>query len=177
MPVHTSGQVEQWEFITEDLSFVFFSCDLKGFVHYANRSWFELADTQGFPDYLLHSGPGENVFDAFEQANESQFLSALAQIRAGSVSHFETFVPSHLPNQNRWMLVRLQRLGDEIIVSGYFLKYYEIEPPTNLKIRCIGDGGSWEKQWAFDDSPVDDETSLALCPNCSLLVYTFLRQG
>lgn len=173
-----SGVVEDklsWEHVAEDFSFVFYACDLKGRINFVNRAWHDAIEHEAVPQFLSHCAPNRNLFDAFGKADVDRFLHPIESLRLGHVPHFEEIVPCHAPNQYRWTLMRMQRFGDEIIFNYYFLRHYSPERPLAPKIRCLLDSGSWAKSWAYDDSPLDEETALALCPNCALHLYSFLR--
>ncbi len=167
----------EWEKLAEDCSFVFYSCDRRGRIHYVNSTWQDLVERQNAPEFLAYANLNQNVYDAFERTGLNRYLYPFEFIRRGDASHFEEIVPCHAPNQYRWMLLRLQRLGEEMIFSSYFLRHYGEDPPQRPKIRCLTDGGDWTNNWKPDGTPLDTETTLALCPNCSLQFYTHLREA
>lgn len=165
-----------WEQVAEDFAFIFYSSDLQGRIHYVNQAWYQHAERTESHDLLAGSGLNRNVYDLFEKSDMSRFLLPFESLRRNGVSHFEDIVPCHSPNQNRWMLLRMQRLGEEVVFNFYFLRHYAERAPEQPKISCLLDQGSWLKRWQYDPTPVDPETSIALCPNCALHFYAFLRQ-
>lgn len=164
-----------WEQAAEDFAFIFYSTDLQGRIHYVNQAWYNHADRTEASELLSGSGLNRNVYDLFEKSDTGRFLLPFESLRRNGVSHFEDIVPCHAPNQNRWMLLRMQRLAEEIVFNFYFLRHYSDKAPDQPKISCLLDSGSWRNRWQFDPSPLDAETAIALCPNCALHFYSFLR--
>lgn len=174
--VVATGADLNWEKVAEDFAFVFCSSDLEGRVHYVNQGWYDAVEHEVLPQFLPRYAPNRQVYDAFDYSHSDRLRHGYELVRRGIVSHSEELVPTHTGNEHRWALQRLQRLGEEIIFSFYFLRHYTEQMPAAPKIRCLVDGKSWITNWKDDPTPFDDETARALCPNCSLLMYTYLRE-
>lgn len=172
-----SAVAKNWEQVSEAYAFVFYSCDLKGRIHYVNSAWHDAREHETAPLFLSRCEPNRNLFDAFTAAEADRFLNPIESLRHGHIPHVEEIVPCHTLNQLRWTLLRLQRFGEELVLNYYFLRHYSVKPPTNPKISCLLDSGSWANNWVYDPTPLDDDTAIALCPNCALHFYTNLRQG
>lgn len=166
----------RWEQVAEDFAFVFYSSDLTGRIRYVNHAWEDAVEREIFPEFLPRCSPNRQVTEAFDSTRRESLLESFDLVRRGSASYREELIPSHTNNEHRWTLLRLQRLGEEVVFSFYFLRHYLEAQPTSPKIRCLVDGKSYRNDWRPDASPFDEETARALCPNCSLLFYTFLRQ-
>jgi hypothetical protein len=165
-----------WERLAEDYAFIFYSCDNTGRIHYVNEAWWDLREHRSLPDFLAYVSLNQDIHETFDHVGLGRYLPMYELIRKGNIPYFEEIVPCHTPNQPRWMLQRIQRLGEEVIFSSYFLRHYTEETPVRPKIRCLTGGGNWAKGWQPDSTPFDSETTLALCPNCSLQFYLLLRQ-
>lgn len=172
-----SAVAMDWEQVGEEYAFVFYSCDFKGRIRYVNRAWHDAREHESAPLFLSRCEPNRSLLDAFDADEVDRFQPHIESLRLGHLSHVEEIVPCHTLNQLRWTLLRLQRFGEELILNYYFLRHYSNRPPLDPKISCLLDRGSWANRWAYDPTPLDAETAIALCPNCALHFYSNLRAG
>ncbi|MEM1057799.1 MAG: hypothetical protein AAGK14_01010 [Verrucomicrobiota bacterium] len=165
------------ERLTEDLGIVFFALGPDDRLCFHNRAWQEFFERNGTGRSTGRIGLGDPM-DRAALLSSLGGEDGLVLGRDGwAESYREAVLPCHAPNQRRWMLERVQPLGDELVVSFYFLRAYSPDKPLRPRVSCLFTGASYESGWSSRAATGRSESTLGLSPECSLLVYQWLREG
>lgn len=166
---------ESAERLTEDLGIIFCALDREGRITYYNRAWVEFYERNGNPELYKMPTLGDRLADPSLIDEGSEWQQVCRAVREGLQSYWEDVMPCHAPNQPRWMLERVQRCGDELVLSMYFLRDHTEEKPAQARVRCLFTDREKAADWELSDHALNQTTTLGLSPECSLQVYQWLR--
>jgi len=166
---------EAAECLTEDLGMIFCALDAEGRIAYHNRAWKEFYERNGSGDVSGMPTVGDVLLDPLQVPAIDDWQQAMTDLHAGRISFWEDVLPCHAPNQHRWMLERVQRVGDEFLLSIYFLRAYGEEAPEKTHLRCLFTSREKDAQWEAAGVSDRRQRSLGFCPECSLQIYAWLR--
>jgi hypothetical protein len=163
------------ERLAEDYSWIFYSVDESERLQYVNLAWRDFADRNG-GDHLSELRLGRPLFDGWDPKDAEFYRQVCEGVRRQDCPYWEDLIPCHSNNQSRWMLMRIQRYGDDLVFSCYFLKSYGTFMPRVARIKCLFTGQEYGIQWQESGIPADEETTWGLCPDCSLQLYARARE-